>query len=382
MKKVIKKIIPYQVYNALKYNPIRLKKKIKAWESENCGFCERAIEEEHENHPRVLWNRPYAQEIFLLNTPNHKNLGDLAIAEAEISFLNRSPPKKQIIEVSGISNNIGGPYALKKIIPESAVILAHGGGYIGTDWPHEGETFRKIVMLFPRNRIILMPQSMFFSDDSNGRAMLKHFVKELSHHRDLHLIAREASSYELMKRHYKNANIYLCPDMVLDMDYNAKDVERKGILLCMRSDRERLIADADTDYIEKVCAGYGQVEYTDTFAPDEYSGPINAQTRGALVDAKLEQFAGAELIVTDRLHGMVFAAITGTPCVALSNRNHKIKGTAEWIKDLGYVRYIDDVKEISEATEAVLTHGPGHFDKEKFSPFYEVIVKLVKAENI
>lgn len=366
MKQIVKKIMPHRLYNALKYNPVRLSKKIKAWEAENRTYFENTKAAE--------------KEIFLLNTPGHKNLGDLAIAEAEINFLNRSLPGKRIHEIGSLSNNIGSVNTLKKIIPQNAVILFHGGGYIGSDWSHEYEVFQRTVMLFPKNRIILLPQSVFYSGNRAGKAAHKRSSRDLSKHKDLHLMAREAISYELMKQYYPNANVYLVPDTVLVMEYTAEKADRKGILLCMRSDCERLLSDADVEYIENTCAEYGQIEYTDTFAPEEYRGPINAQTRKTLVDTKLEQFCRAELVVTDRLHGMVFAAITGTPCVALSNHNHKVKATAEWIRELGYIRYIDDVKTVSEAISTVLTHGPGNYKKDEFLPHYEIITKLISEK--
>ena len=44
-------------------------------------------------------------------------------------------------------------------------------------------------------------------------------------------------------------------------------------------------------------------------------------------------------MITDRLHGMIFAAITGTPCVVLQNNNHKIKATYEsWLRPLKHIR--------------------------------------------
>jgi len=357
--------MPQQVYNALKYNPIRLKSRIQAWEIENRVNIERSNDSKN--------------SIFLLNTPEHKNLGDLAIAEAEIDFLNCALPSKQIIEISSLNHNVGSVDALKKFIPHDTVILFHGGGYIGSDWPDEYETFRRTVMLFPNNRIVLLPQSVFFSDNATGRAALKRSIKDLSHHNDLHLIARESISYELLKTYYPKANIYLSPDMVLTMEYNTVQSHRKGVLLCMRSDQERLLTYTETDHIEQLCAKYGQVEYTDTFAPDEYCGFINARTRKALVDAKLEQFCKAELVITDRLHGMVFAAITGTPCVALSNHNHKVKGTAEWIKDLDYISYVDDTKDIAEAVHAALSHGPDNYNRDKLITHYDIIKEIIEA---
>ena len=364
MKKITKKILPCGAYEALKYNPIRSYKKAKAWSGDNSEYYRNAVKT--------------GQRIFLLNTPWHKNLGDLAIAEAEAAFIKRIMSYKEpVVEVAALSRSIYALSVLKKIIPENATLLFHGGGYLGNDWPIEEEAFRRTVKLFDKNRIILMPQSVFFSGDARGEAALLRSINALSRHNDLHLFARETISYNLMKQYYSKANIYLAPDMVLSMEYTFTEAKRAGVLMCMRADREKSLTDNDTGYIEKISSKYGQVEYTDTFAPDEYVGPINAHTRGPLVNAKLKQFGKARLVVTDRLHGMVFAAITGTPCIAFSNHNHKIKGTAEWINDLNYVRYLEDVDRYEEAADMVVAHGPGRFCNSSLLPHYDTLSKLI-----
>lgn len=58
---------------------------------------------------------------------------------------------------------------------------------------------------------------------------------------------------------------------------------------------------------------------------------------------KFKDFQKSKLVITDRLHGMVFCAISGTPCIAFSNYNHKVKGTYDWIKDLDYIKYVDNI---------------------------------------
>ena len=60
--------------------------------------------------------------------------------------------------------------------------------------------------------------------------------------------------------------------------------------------------------------------------------------RKCVID-KLQEFSTARLVITDRLHGMVFAAITGTACIAFRNYNYKIEGTYEWIEYLQYIQF-------------------------------------------
>ncbi len=55
---------------------------------------------------------------------------------------------------------------------------------------------------------------------------------------------------------------------------------------------------------------------------------------------KWNEFSSVQLVVTDRLHGMVFSAITGTPCIALDNISHKVYGAYQWLSYLPYLRFL------------------------------------------
>ncbi|MDK8210749.1 polysaccharide pyruvyl transferase family protein, partial [Bacillus subtilis] len=54
------------------------------------------------------------------------------------------------------------------------------------------------------------------------------------------------------------------------------------------------------------------------------------------------KFKAAEVVLTDRLHGMIFCAITRTPCIVFNNYNHKIESSYnDWLKDLKYIKFIN-----------------------------------------
>ena len=40
-----------------------------------------------------------------------------------------------------------------------------------------------------------------------------------------------------------------------------------------------------------------------------------------VLDTFMSEIGKRKVVVTDRLHGMIFCAITGTPCVVFSNYN-------------------------------------------------------------
>ena len=87
-----------------------------------------------------------------------------------------------------------------------------------------------------------------------------------------------------------------------------------------------------------------------------------------------------EVVVTDRLHGMVFAAITGTPCVVIGNYNHKVKTCFNWFKDLGYIQFCNNVDEIEDALNKIDYSKRYKYPGTKFMDEFESMKKLVGEE--
>ncbi|WP_207739631.1 polysaccharide pyruvyl transferase family protein [Paraclostridium bifermentans] len=92
---------------------------------------------------------------------------------------------------------------------------------------------------------------------------------------------------------------------------------------------------------------------------------------------KYIKFRECELVITDRIHGMIFAAITGTPCIALSNYNYKVKGTYEWIKDLEYIKFTDDIERIPELIDDLKKVKNIKYDNSKIKKEYEKIIEAI-----
>jgi pyruvyl transferase EpsI len=69
-------------------------------------------------------------------------------------------------------------------------------------------------------------------------------------------------------------------------------------------------------------------------------------------------FRESKLVITDRLHGMIFCAITNTPCIAINNNNGKVKDVYfSWLKDLNYIRITDHIQsnDISRMVDELTT---------------------------
>ena len=58
----------------------------------------------------------------------------------------------------------------------------------------------------------------------------------------------------------------------------------------------------------------------------------------------LNEISQLDIVITDRLHGMIFCYITGTPCIAFDNDNHKISETyKKWLEETcNYIILLED----------------------------------------
>lgn len=299
---------------------------------------------EYKNIREIYSNNKYQKKIFVLGTPHHGNLGDQAIAYAEIKFLQENFKEYEVIEVN-ISEYYAHFYFFKKCINLNDIIVLHGGGNLGNEYIYDENIRRDIIQAFPQNKIILFPQTMYFTKDTLGREELNKSKEIYSQHRYLTLIAREKISYEAMKEQFNNNKVLLAPDIVLYLDEREEKYKRSGAMLCLRNDVESKLNYRERQYIlRKLEERYGNVNITDTLIKRN----VSKNERNEILKNKWNEFKNTELVITDRIHGMIFAAITGTPCIALSNYNHKVKGTYEWIKDEDYIKYIDDLDDLEK----------------------------------
>ena len=135
------------------------------------------------------------------------------------------------------------------------------------------------------------------------------------------------------------------------------------------------MTDSTRQAIEQAVTAAGEVyRYTDMYAPCA----VTKDNRSQCVRDKLEELASARLVITDRLHGMVFAAITGTPCIVFSNYNHKVKGTYEWIRYLPYIRYAETAQEAQALLPELLEMGGQVYDNGPLQPYFEKLAGVVR----
>lgn len=276
------------------------------------------------------------QEYLLLGTPEYGNLGDHLIALAEKEFLKNSCMKKQIQEIT--ENDIR--YQFRKVckcIDKDTVLIFQGGGNISDIWTDQENIRNKIFRRYPDNRKIVMPQTVYISDETKITQILRKY-------KDNTLIcARERYSYELLSKHV--GKTLLCPDIALYLWNKCKiyrdDHERTGIGICIRNDAESLLS-GDTSMIIDFLHGLSLESEMFTTVIDSF---ISLKQRFEKIEQLLMYISNKKLIITDRLHAMIMAYLTGTPCIALANSNGKVEGCYEWISDADNIFFAKSINE-------------------------------------
>lgn len=307
--------------------------------------------------------------------PDYCNLGDHAIALAERRLLAAS--ERPYLSFAGDTMDI--LMCLTRYCTPDDVIYLQGGGNMGSLYRREEDYRLRIISLMRRNRIVLFPQTISYEDTESSQRYLKHTQKVYASHPDLHLFAREQVSYERMKAAYPDCDVQLVPDVVLSIqgEDNAPFDQRHGVLLCMRNDVEQTLDASVHHQLEQVAESVGEGwRYTDTTVSDDHY-PVSQEDGERLVTAKWDEFRQARLVITDRLHGMIFAAITGTPCVALNNANGKVGFEYEWLKNLPYIAFARTPDEVARLVPQVMRVTDPVFPADWFARRFVPLTRLI-----
>ena len=318
------------------------------------------------------------KKIYVLNTPLHINIGDSAIVYSQNVFLDKLSSKYKIVEVTNWEVNRF-EKILKYIVKKKDIVIQCGGGNMGVEWFGEELERRRIIEMFPNNKMIIFPQTIYYGDSEKGKEEFKKSKQIYNSHKDLTIIAREKVSYDIMKRAYDKCKVILTPDIVLSMEGLENKYKRENITFCFRKDPEKVLKNSEQEVIIEECKKItDKLVFTDMMSEID----ITKENRVDIIMDKFKNFQTSKLVITDRLHGMVFCAISGTPCIAFGNYNQKVKGTYEWIKDLDYIKYVDNIEEAKEYMQNLMNLKTTRYNNSRFINYYNQIKDIINDKLI
>ncbi|MCW2782066.1 MAG: hypothetical protein JWR35_2515, partial [Marmoricola sp.] len=269
----------------------------------------------------------------------YQNLGDMALTYSQKRFIESALPDHEVVLFPS-RDSYQRMKALKDVCGPGDVITTIAGGNMDDVYPSLENARRFVVRSFPKNPVISFPQTFAFSETANGRKSLRRSARTYSRHKSLTIFGREPRSLALMRSAFPTTEVQYSPDIVLSLRLENPPTERSGVLVCIRNDVEAKLTQSERDAISAAIHS----KYTDVLYKDTVEVAIEDCTPQTF-EATLEDFWNLlrtrKVVVTDRLHCMIFCAITKTPCVVLANSNHKIEGTySAWLKDLPYIEYL------------------------------------------
>lgn len=318
-------------------------------------------------------------KLLLIGTPEHLNIGDAAIALGELEFFKKYFPGYRVIELS--SYEFENEYEnFAAMVSDDDLIFLQGGGNLGNRYLNEEKIRRRVIKDFPNNQIVILPQTIYFDEDENGKKELDISRKIYAEHPNLMILTRGLQSLNSAKSNFPTAKSMCFLDMALILRYK-EEAERKGILLCLRDlGDESGLTDNEyrniQDTIATIDPGF---ELTNNYYQNPIDNNIYIGIRRRVVLEELKRFALHQVIVTDRLHGLIFAIITKTPCVLLSSYNQKIPEFYDLVKDSNAIFFVEhDAQKICEAVEKALEVKNVEYpflSEQKFSEVYDEIMK-------
>lgn len=313
---------------------------------------------------------PLGRRCFIFLAADYGNIGDIAISCAQSHYLKSVLPDYDVISIP-ISQTRFLIDSINKQIKSDDIVTIIGGGNMGGTYPDIEALRQLVIKTFRANRIISFPQTLDWNKSIKSKRALNQIIKVYSSHPDIHLLARESISFAKLNEMFSNkgtVKISLVPDIVMSATAKVLGAtechDTSGILRCLRDDKEAALTTKQYSIVDKalVKTGY-DIEKTDTHAG---GSQLSAAHCTQLLTDKLNQFRAANLVVTDRLHGMILSLLSGTPCLVLPNSNHKIRQTqADWLQ--GHPRIIflelNEIDQISKSIDSLLSLPHGSIDE-------------------
>ncbi len=309
------------------------------------------------------------QHVILALTPwpQQKNLGDHAQALLVERWIRSQWPQACVQEYHVRETD----RLLKRRLDRTDIIVLCSGGNVGDVWMENEQARRAVIQTFRDNPVISLPQSIDFRRQTELEASKTVY----NGHPNLTFCARDAYSYGLAREHFHRAKVLLVPDIVLTYRYRGS-LSRSGVLLCLRSDVESALEQTSAQRIRDACREAG---LTCRDVDTKLERPI--EDRQGKVDRMCETFAASRAVVTDRLHGLIFAIITSTPCVVLPPANHKIWAMRHWLRQIEFVRFCAKPEEVTGALEQVM-NAPADYDPNWAREYYAGLLPRIQAPKL
>lgn len=276
---------------------------------------------------------------FLLGTATYGNIGDLAISRSSEEYIHRNFSSYTVISVTAYIADKNRHY-LSRVIRDSDLVFIQGGGNFGDIYPDIEIERRRLLKSIRGHKIVMLPTS--FNVDGNF---------DQSDYADVSFAIRESKSMTSAIQKMGNYNkLLLVPDIVLSLNVNKKALDTSGgiksVGLVIRDDKEKQENAALNTLMQMMDSEKLSINKFDTTFSTR--GIFSKKLRNNVINQLLEKIKSNDLIVTDRLHGMILSVVVGVPVVVFDNSTNKILHTVkDWLSDNAAIYYVAEGEKIT-----------------------------------
>ncbi len=298
------------------------------------------------------------EKCILTDLPYHDNLGDVLIWQGELDFL-------KSIKTDVLQYSSSGTFLYPNLTTDISILL-HGGGNFGDLYRNFQEFRLKVIKAYPNNRIIMFPQSVWYSDKS----LIRKDSEIISGHHDLFLCARDRWSYDFLTANFPESKILLVPDMAFFISddrlagYRSRHTGKS--LYFKRVDKEstsltdrRKEPSCDTGdwpkygdrtlgfnfliYGSELIAKINSLSYVQEIIAEAIDVFANKYWRSSRFKMAVSYIADYDKVITDRLHAMILSVLLYKSVEFINNSTGKLRAYYEtWLSDLDNIKPVDN----------------------------------------
>ncbi len=285
-----------------------------------------------------------SDRCILVDVPYYSNIGDVLIWQGTLDFFKEKGLK--CLNTSSFET-FSYPH-----LSSDTIIFFNGGGNLGDLYTEHINLLKSIVKRYPKNRIIILPQTVYYESSKN---QLLDF-QQLQKHPDLYFCARDQFVYDMLTNYFGEKAL-LVPDMAYYISGDVIEKYRKETfkdkLIIKRNDCEigaspssdGDIRDWPTFEAKIVKSAYFNYHIGNFYKHSpkflkKLSGKMwDIYTcyifRPSLVRMGIEFISEYKTIETTRLHGCILSTILCKEILLLDNSYGKNKHFYEtWLFDV------------------------------------------------
>lgn len=283
-------------------------------------------------------------DYIFIELPFYINPGDALIWKGTETFLSELPYKCLHRAAFSTFDFID--------IPKDTIIVMQGGGNFGNLYRSNQDFRLAVIEKYPDNKIIILPQTVFYKDTS----LLRKDVLSMRKHKHLTICARDYYSYDFLRRFRFSGNIMLVPDMAFycDLDFIhslSVGITKERIIFKRIDDEYKQSQTLDTIINQSTPVSTDISDWEIIEHPNDTTERLREMILGNsphssineyaldtllpyMIETGIKQISSYNEIITTRLHAAILALLLGKKITILDNsygKNSHFYDT--WLQD-------------------------------------------------